>query len=119
MSKRKTLFEIVRLIFFLVFSYSVFAERFIEFSAMDGNNDVSNLIFCEELSDGFCRSLWSAENQGNFQFSDGTQIFYGERRKNVIDYAKFIYIQKLVKNRCNLQLWYYLKSQNVNNLKLI
>ena len=65
-------------------------------------NGPSEPISCEELADGFCRSFWSSENQGNFQFSDGTQILYGDRRKNVYSNTRFIHNQKLAKSRCNL-----------------
>ena len=78
------------------------AERSQKPSPTNRESNISKPLSCEELSDGFCKTLWSAENQGNFQFSDGTQILYGERRKNVINHAKFIYNQKLAKNRCNL-----------------
>lgn len=64
--------------------------------------EVSNPVFCEELSDEFCKSFWSSENQGNFQFSNGTQVLYGDKRKNVTSHAKFIYNQKLAKSRCKL-----------------
>lgn len=91
----------------------IFLFCFFFFSAVSGELSFEKLpetldgftskpVFCEKLADDFCQFLWSSENQGNFQFSDGTQILYGERRKNIIDNAQFIHIQKLTKSRCNL-----------------
>ena len=94
----------LKFIFLLYFCFCSAVAGELPLEQLSGQSDsfVSEPVFCEKLADEFCQSLWSSENQGNFQFSDGTQILYGERRKNIIDNAQFIHIQKLAKSRCNL-----------------
>ena len=89
-------------LFYFLFSHSIFAENPLGMSSLTMENGIAKTVFCEELMDGFCELLWSSENQGNFQFSDGIEILYGERRDNIISNAQFIHIQKLAKSRCSL-----------------
>ena len=57
-------------------------------------------VFCEELSDNFCQTLHSSDNQGDFQFADGTWLLHGDRRENFISHAWFIHLQKTAESRC-------------------
>ena len=97
------MFKFINFIFCFSISvcYCFFAESSDDWLSII-NGDDSELISCEQLSDEFCKTLWSSENQGNFHFSDGKQVLYGERRKHIISNAQFIYNQKLVKSRCHL-----------------
>ena len=95
------MFKSTKFIFCL--SLSVFYCFFVEssndyLSIINGDESVS----CEKLTDEFCKTLWSAENQGNFQFSNENRVLHGEKRQDVIDNARFIYNQKLAKSRCHL-----------------
>ena len=99
------MFKFINFIFCFSISFSAFYCFFAEGSddwLSIINGDDSELVSCEKLSDEFCKTLWSSENQGNFHFSDGKQVLYGERRKHIISNAQFIYNQKLVKSRCHL-----------------
>ena len=100
-NKKKVLIVNRKLVFCFLFFFPFLSitESPFNFSSL---YEVSNPVFCEELADEFCKSFWSSENQGNFQFSNGTQVLYGDKRKDVISHAKFIYNQKLAKSRCQL-----------------
>ena len=81
------------------FPYLVVGESTVE-QLLGLSSSESGFVSCEELTDGFCETLYSAENRGNFQFPDGTQILAGEKRQHIISNASFIYYQKLAESRC-------------------
>ena len=83
------------------FAFPVFGEFSLE-ELLGLQRSESGRLSCEELTDKFCESLWSAENQGNFRFPDGTQILTGTRRKNFMENGRFIHLQKTAKSRCLL-----------------
>ena len=89
-------------IFIFFFCFYSFAEELSFEQLMNLYGDESDWPLCEELADTFCESFLSAENLGNFQFSDGEEILNGYRRKNVISNKEFIHLQKVVKSRCRL-----------------
>lgn len=99
---RQMTIQILFVFCFSFFSAAASSEFFLNPLSTDVKSNSSKPLSCEELSDRFCRTFWSAENQGNFQFSDGTQILYGDREQNIVKNAEFIYNQKLARSRCHL-----------------
>ena len=89
-------------VFFYVFCFHSVSEELSFEQLMNLYGEQSDWPLCEELADTFCKSLWSSENRGNFQFSNGEEILNGHRRKNVISNKEFIHLQKVVKSRCRL-----------------
>ena len=88
------------LVFFVFcFSFSVFGDKSLESLLMLKRNE-SGRVSCEELTDNFCETLWSAENQGNFYFPNGTRLLTGERRRHVMSNRYFIHLTKMTESRC-------------------
>ncbi len=59
-------------------------------------------LTCSQLSDGFCKNLWSKDNLGNVTLSDGNTILQGNTASKLISNSAYLYYKKVVDRKCQL-----------------
>jgi len=62
----------------------------------------SDTLSCSQLSDGFCRQLWSKDNLGNLTLSDGNTISQGATPSKLISNSTYLYFRKIIDRKCKL-----------------